>query len=62
MHADVRVPEGLTSGTYQVLLNLPDPASTLCARPDYAIRMANQDTWEPTSGYNDLHMAVGVAG
>jgi hypothetical protein len=62
VHADVRVPAGLTSGTYQVLLNLPDPASTLRARPDYAIRMANQDTWEPATGYNDLHMAVGVAG
>jgi hypothetical protein len=58
VHADVRVPAGLAAGSYQVLLDLPDPAPGLHSRPDYAIRMANQDTWEPATGYNNLHMTV----
>lgn len=60
VHADVMVPAGLPSGNYQVLLDLPDPAHALHARPDYAIRLANQDTWEPATGYNNLHFAIAV--
>jgi hypothetical protein len=58
VHADVRLPKNLSPGRYQVLLDLPDPAASLHARPDYSIRMANQGTWEPTTGYNDLHMTL----
>ncbi len=45
---------GHETGPYQVLLNLPDPEPGLRGRPEYAIRLANQDVWEPATGYNDL--------
>jgi len=44
----------LPAGTYDVLLNLPDPAPLLYGRPDYSIRLANQGVWEAVTGFNDL--------
>lgn len=46
-------------GTYEVLLNLPDPMPALYSSPEYAIRLANllpdnSDVWEPLTGYNKL--------
>lgn len=45
-------------GIYDVFLNLPDAAPSLHDNPLYSIRLANQETWEPSTGYNDLHQAV----
>lgn len=52
------LPADLAAGTYTLLLNLPDPR--LPDRADYAIRLANEDTWEPGSGMNDLLHKVTV--
>lgn len=52
------LPENLAKGEYQVLLNLPDPKSTLAERPEYSIRLANIGLWEPETGYNDLKQAL----
>ena len=49
------------TGPYEVLLNMPDPEPDLRWRPDYAIRLANQNVWEPDTGYNDLQTVVMVA-
>ncbi|RUT03093.1 hypothetical protein DSM106972_054010 [Dulcicalothrix desertica PCC 7102] len=44
----------MPKGTYEVLLNLPDPTPQLYERPEYSIRLANQDVWEPSTGYNSF--------
>jgi len=49
------IPDDLPQGAYQVLLHLADPVDTLRYRPEYAIRFANQDIWEDSTGFNDLH-------
>jgi len=49
------------AGTYDVLLNLPDPAPLLYDRPEYSIRLANQGVWEPETGFNDLLVDVTVS-
>ena len=54
------VPKGLASGSYELLLNLPDAAPSLHGRPDFAIRLANKGTWESRTGYNRLLMRVTV--
>ena len=41
-------------GEYDVLLYLPDASERLQARPEYAVRFANQDVWEPATGMNRL--------
>lgn len=45
---------GIPAGSYSLLLNLPDPESTLSTNPAYSIRLANTGLWEPASGYNAL--------
>lgn len=52
------IPLTMPPGEYQVLLNLPDPTSTLYKRPEYSIRFANQNVWETSTGYNSLLRSV----
>jgi hypothetical protein len=52
------VPADIPQGTYDMLLNLPDPE--LRGRPDYSIRLANEGVWEPGTGYNDLQASVSI--
>ncbi|MEU8224126.1 DUF4832 domain-containing protein [Kribbella sp. NPDC048915] len=53
-----KVPAPPIPGEYKLLLNLPDPR--LSTRPEYSIRLANDGTWQPTTGYNDLGQTVTV--
>jgi Domain of unknown function (DUF4832)/Domain of unknown function (DUF4874) len=50
----VSLPGGMSSGNYDVFLNLPDPNSSLNRRASYSIRLANTNMWESWSGYNKL--------
>jgi hypothetical protein len=52
--ATVGIPKTIPAGVYSVLVNLPDPEAALHRRPEYSIRLANQNTWESTTGYNSL--------
>lgn len=49
-----RIPQEMPIGTYEVLLNLPDPVSTIYRRPEYSIRLANKNVWKQLTGYNSL--------
>ncbi|MDF5718827.1 MAG: DUF4832 domain-containing protein, partial [Rhizonema sp. NSF051] len=51
------IPKTIPSGKYQVLLNLPDSTPELYNRPEYSIRLANQNVWEST-GYNSLLTSI----
>ena len=48
------IPSTISEGSYEVFVNFPDPASSLRFRPEYSIRLANENTWVPTLGYNSL--------
>jgi hypothetical protein len=61
IEASTILPTDLPSGTYDVLLNLPDPEPTLSTRPDYSIRLANKDLWEPKTGYNSMQHQLQVS-
>jgi hypothetical protein len=52
------LPANMPEGEYQVLLNLPDPTPRLYNRPEYSIRLANQNVWEASTGYNSLLRSV----
>jgi hypothetical protein len=54
------IPSNMPSGEYQVLLNLPDPTPNLRNRPEYSIRLANQNVWEASTGYNSLLRTIVV--
>jgi Domain of unknown function (DUF4832)/Domain of unknown function (DUF4874) len=57
---DVRakIPPAAPSGTYDLLLNLPDPMPKLANRPEYSIRLANEQMWEAKTGFNSLRRTV----
>jgi Domain of unknown function (DUF4832)/Domain of unknown function (DUF4874) len=55
-----RLPRNLPVGKYDLLLNLPDPTSTLRNRPEYSIRLANKDLWESSSGYNSFARSITI--
>ena len=42
------------AGEYNLYLNLPDPYESLHDDPNFSIRLANYNVWEPTTGYNLL--------
>ncbi len=44
----------LAKGTYDLFLNMPDPASSLYSRSIYSIRLANTNMWEASTGFNKL--------
>ena len=50
----------MTPGKYQIFLYLPDPSPRLRDRPEYSIRLANQDVWEKSTGYNSLLTTIVV--
>lgn len=50
----VSLPGGMSSGDYDLFLNLPDPSSSLNRRAAYSIRLANTNVWESSTGYNRL--------
>ena len=50
----------MPAGKYALLLHLPDGDAGLASRLEYAIRLANKDVWEATTGYNSLLHTVTV--
>ncbi|MBX9851267.1 MAG: DUF4832 domain-containing protein [Cytophagaceae bacterium] len=54
LNESIGIPANYPPGTYDVYLNLPDPATSLYGRPEYSIRLANTGVWDGTTGYNDL--------
>jgi hypothetical protein len=57
---NVTLPAGMATGTYALLLNLPDAAAALSTRPEYAIQLANANVWEASTGFNSLQRTVTV--
>jgi hypothetical protein len=55
----IGIPLSLPAGSYELLLNLPDPEHRLRHRPEYAIRLAGS-MWEASTGYNKLNHIVTV--
>ena len=50
----VPVPTTVVTGTYQLSLWLPDQANALRSVPAYAVRFANLNVWDATTGLNIL--------
>ena len=50
----LELPATLDPGAYTLALWLPDQASSLSDRAEYAVRFANEDIWNATGGYNEL--------
>ena len=55
---DVQLPSNAVKGQYDLFLFLPDQYSSIEIRPEFAIRLANQDTWDSNTGYNNLNTTL----
>jgi hypothetical protein len=55
------LPLQVEAGEYKVFLHLPDPEKTLYGNPDYSIRVANVNTWQAETGFNDLQHTLTVS-
>lgn len=56
----VSLPKGMETGTYSVALWLPDADAGLAADPRFAVRFANDGTWQEAQGENILIPALFV--
>jgi len=54
------LPANITTGNYKMYLSLPDDMPSLAAKPEFAIRFANENVWESTTGYNNLNQTLNV--
>lgn len=58
--AQVPIPATMAPGTYQLSLWMPDPHADLRGDVRYAVRCANQGTWNAISGLNALGVYTSV--
>jgi len=56
----IAIPADMPAGEYEMLLNLPDAYASIAAKPEFSIRLANNDVWEAATGYNKLNHTVTV--
>lgn len=57
---NISLPSDMEPGMYQMYLWLPDAAATIADNPDFAIRLANADMWDESTGYNNLNAQIKV--
>lgn len=62
IHEGVKVPADVPAGTYDMYLYLPDQYASLASNPAYAIRFANNNVWESSTGMNKLNAQVTISG
>lgn len=60
VNENIQLPSNMTAGNYKLYLHLPDASPSLAARPEYAVRLANESVWEATTGYNNLNHTITV--
>jgi hypothetical protein len=54
------IPANMPEGDYTTFIFLPDPEYRLHDNPDFAIRLANNNLWEDSSGYNSLNHQIRI--
>ena len=54
INTSVNLPQNISPGTYKLALWLPDASSVIKNNPAYAVRFANSNTWEASTGLNIL--------
>lgn len=61
INEQVDIPADLPVGTYHLYLHLPDAYSSIAADPRYAIRCANANIWDESTGLNDLGATIVIS-
>ncbi|MDD4490233.1 MAG: DUF4832 domain-containing protein, partial [Paludibacter sp.] len=56
----IGIPADIPTGNYSLFLNMPDVSPAISQRPEYSVRLANQQVWEATTGYNNLQVNINI--
>lgn len=57
----VSIPSNVAEGTYHLYLWLPDQYESIKNDSRYAIRFANTNVWDSSTGYNDLKASINIS-
>jgi hypothetical protein len=49
------LPADITTGEYELWLNMPDKYASVSSRSEYGIRLGNVYVWKDATGYNNLN-------
>ena len=56
----IAIPSDFPAGEYEMLLSLQDAYESIAQRPEFSIRLANNDVWEAATGFNNLNHTIKV--
>ena len=62
INEQITIPSNVANGTYQMYLYMPDAYASLASNPAYAVRFANSDVWEASTGMNKLNASITISG
>ena len=62
INEQITIPSNVPAGTYQLYLYMPDAYSSIASNPAYAVRFANNNVWEASTGMNKLNASITIAG
>jgi len=60
INENITLPNDMVAGTYQMYLWLPDDSASIASKPAFAVRFANTNIWESSTGYNKLNASIKV--
>jgi hypothetical protein len=61
IETEAGLPADIPEGDYKLYLHLPDPEPALYGKPAFSIRLANDNLWEASTGYNDLNVKINIS-
>ena len=61
VNEQVEIPADIPVGKYDLYLYMPDAHETIADNPCYAVRFANEDVWDETTGMNNLNTTIVVS-
>lgn len=61
INEQINIPSDVPAGTYQMYLYMPDAYASIASKPAYAVRFANTDVWEASTGMNKLNASIKIA-
>jgi len=60
VNAKIMTETNMPAGDYDLYLFMPDASESLATRAEYAIRLANENIWNDSTGYNSLDYVVKI--
>ncbi|MCQ2341922.1 MAG: DUF4832 domain-containing protein [Paludibacteraceae bacterium] len=60
INESITLPSNMVAGSYTMYLWLPDASASIANNANYAVRFANSNIWDSSTGYNKLNNTITV--